>query len=188
MHLKPAQVAHFWKLWAEACDVQGWMGKDRELQRKNVLAELGWNSLKDVDRTSGFDRLKGHLLRLSYRIPGGTEAAFPDVGEMRRHCGLIRADLLPRLAAVHPDPEGYLGRILRDRFDGVRRWEDLAEDPLHGPRLIRHLLFTLTRAVRRLERKAELAAALDKPLKITRPDGPSGQIGPTVGDTMMGPA
>ena len=188
MQLKPAQVSLFWRLWADACAVQGWMGQDREVQRKNMLSELGWKSLKDVDRTRGFDRLKGHLLRLSYRIPGGTEAAFPDVGEMRRHFGLIRADLLPRLASVHPDPEGYLGRILRDRFDGVRRWEDLAENPLHGPRLIRHLLFTLTRAVRRLERKAELAAALDKPLKITRPDGPSGQIGPTARGTVLGPA
>ena len=188
MRLLPAQVKLFWRLWSAACAVQGWQGPEREVQRKAILIEMGWESLTEVDHTAGFDRLKGRLLALSYQIPGGTEAAFPGVGEMRRHCGLIRADLLPRLAVVHPDPEGYLGRILRDRFDGVRRWEDLAENPLHGPRLIRHLLFTLTRAVRRLERKAELAAALDKPLKITRPDGPSGQIGPTVGDTMVGPA
>lgn len=182
------QTKLFWILWAEACEVQGWMGNDRELQRKNVLAELGWKSLKDVTRTNEFDRLKGHLLRLSYRIPGGTEAAFPDVGEMRRHCGLIRADLLPRLAAVHPDPEGYVGRILRDRFGGVRRWEDLAENPMHGPRLIRQLLYTLTRAVRRLEKLADRGASLDNPLKTTLPEGPSGQIVAQGEPAMAGPA
>lgn len=187
MRLRPAQLALFWRLWAEACAVQGWQGAEREIQRKAVLAELGFSSLKLVDHTAGFDRLKGRLQTLAYRIQGGTEAAFPDVGEMRRHCGIIRTDLLPRLAAVHPDPQGYLARILRDRFGGEVRWESLAENPETGPRLVRHLLFTLTRAVRRLEREAERAAdraALDKPLKTS---GPGPQFGQNEGSPPAAP-
>lgn len=173
MRLRPAQQALFWRLWSDACAVQGWQGPARERQRKAILEEMGWESLKDVDHTAGFDRLKGRLERLAYRISGGAEAAFPDLGEMRRHCGLIRTDLLPRLAAVHPDPHAYLARILRDRFGGEVRWESLAENPATGPKRVRDLLFTLTRAVRRLEKLAEL----DKPLKTTPPDPGFGQIG-----------
>lgn len=153
------------------------MGDEREVRRKEVLRELGFTSLKEVGTTASFDLLKGRLQALNYRIEGGTEAAFPDVGDMRRHLWLVESDLFPRLAAVHPDPSRYLGRILRDRFGRRLQVQDLARNPQFGPTDARHLLYTLTRAVRRLEKKAESAAALDKPLKIPPETAPAGQIG-----------
>lgn len=173
--MTPGQTKMFWRLWSAACATQGWMGDEREVRRKEVLAELGYTSLKQVDGRAGFDRLKGRLQALNYRIEGGTEAAFPDVGEMRRHLWIITSELFPRLAKVHPEPERYLGRILRDRFGQRLCPADLAENPAIGPRNVRHLLYTLTRAVRRLEAAAK-AQALDKPLKTTPEPAPAGQI------------
>lgn len=178
---KPQQTA-FWRMWAGACDVQGWMGNEREARRKEVLLECGFSSLTQVDRTAGFDRVKGALQRLQYRLEGGRESAFPDVGEMRRHVHLIRTHLVPGIASHVEDPEAYVAAIVRDKFGTGSHWSSLAANPQSGPVQIRQLLYTLTRALHHLQAEARASRktgpVLDKPLN-NPPVLPSvGQIDP----------
>lgn len=166
MLLKPRQLALFWRLWSDACATQGWIGDEKELRRHEVLENLGFSSLKLVDPTSGFDRVKHRLMALSYRLEGGAGLAFPDIGDMRRHLHLIESDVLPRLAALVESPDAYVDAICRDKFGHSGPWRSLADHPDRGPNRVIHLLMTLKRAMRRLE-----ASQSDKPLR-NRPQTP----------------
>lgn len=187
MRLSKPQVTLFWRLWKGACAVQGWMADEQEARRKEILTELGFSSLKEVGREGDFDRLKARLLALQYRLEGGAGMAFPAVGDMRRHLHVIEARLLPRLAAHVDDPEAYVAAICADKFGFRGPWRDLGRAPDRGPGLVRQLLFTVTRAVRALEKRARQAKAvpprlggpkLDKPLINCPSEGRFGQIAP----------
>lgn len=149
--MTPAQKALFWRLWSEACSAQGWMANERESQRKAMLARCGFDSLTHVDRGPGFDRVRAECLRLSDRLEGGMESAFPRVGEMRRHLHLVEK-LRTELEAMGIAADAYIGRLSSDRgWSGD--WRALARDPERGPDRMRHLLMTLSRAVRQLRKE-----------------------------------
>jgi hypothetical protein len=172
------QTKLFWRLWSRACQTQGWMGDEREVQRKVVLGELGFSSLKDVDSTRGFDRVKARLNILCQRLEGARDETWPDLGEARRHAWIIEHDLIPGLAEHLADAPAYVAQICLDKFGHPTRWQNLMDDPKTGPRKVRDLLFTLTARLQALRREAGVApkaSKMDKPLRNRRILAPDGQ-------------
>jgi hypothetical protein len=155
MLLSKAQVAWFWREWAKACSVQGWQGDEKEQRRREVLLEVGFDSLTRVDKTAGFDRLKARLMALQYRIEGATNEVFPANGDMRRHLHLIKSRYIPALARLVPDPSAYVAEVCRDKFGHQAPWERLGDHPVTGPKRIQELLFTLAARVSSLRRAAD---------------------------------
>lgn len=169
MLLSLRQQAKFWKLWKGACAAQGWLGYEQEIQRKAVLKELGFASLRDVGTTGDFDRVKARLLTLQDRIDGASEQLFPAVGAMRRHIHIISTQLEPALGRLVEDPDGYIRAICRDKFHKDIPWRSLADHPERGPAQIEQLLVTLTRCLYALGWRAPSKSRrrtplLDKPL------------------------
>lgn len=160
MNISRAQVAMFWRLWAEACDAQGWAGDERETERRAMLARCGFESLTHVDRSGGFDRVRAECLRLAHRLEGGAESTFPGLGEMRRHLHLIESRIIPALEAQGINADAYIARICIDR-GWPRQWRTLADNPARGPGQAKQLLMTLTRAVGRKAGRTEQAAATE---------------------------
>lgn len=168
MLLTKPQLAVFWRLWTEACEVQGWTGSEREERRREALSECGFSSLTEVDRRHGFDLVKAHVQRLAHRIEGGTDAAFPRVRQMRQHLWVIEHRLFPELREAGRDPEAYVASIIRDRHWGIH-WRSIGSDPVRGPDRAKELLYTLSRAARamrdpetkpKVRRKARVGQAL----------------------------
>lgn len=155
------------------------MGDEKETRRREVLRELGFSSLREVDKKGGYDRVKAALQRLAYRLEGGTAAAFPDTGQMRRHVYLIRTRLIPGLAhrMGRPAADAYVAEICRDKWAWDRPWASLADDLATGPGRITHLLYTLTA---RLHALTKPGPGVDKPLQTAPSTGSSGQIAPPV--------
>ena len=151
MKLSFGQVRMFWSLWSGACSAQGWMNAEREQRRREVLGSLGFQSLTDVDQGDGFDRVRAELLRLSDRLDGATESAFPEIGRMRRDLWIVEHRLIPALVKSGRDPERYIASIIEDRGWGVH-WMNIPNDPQRGPARARELMLTLTRATRALSR------------------------------------
>lgn len=169
MLLSSSQQAMFWRLWKGACAAQGWFGGDQEIQRKAVLQDLGFSSLRDVGTTSDFDRVKARLLTLQDRLDGASEEVFPAVAAMRRHIHIISTQLEPALSDLVDDPDGYIRAICRDKFHQDIPWRSLAAHPQRGPAQIEQLLVTLTRCLYALGWRApsksrRKPSPLDKPL------------------------
>lgn len=175
MLLSKAQTSWFWREWAKACSVQGWLDMEKETQRKAVLQELGFSSLTKVDRTAGFDRLKARVLALQYRIEGAANEVFPANGAKRRHLHLIRDRYIPALADLVADPEAYVAAICRDKFGHTAHWETLGDHPVHGPRLVQQLLYTLSARVSTL-RCSQQASQSDISLINPSPGAPIGHL------------
>lgn len=170
MILSKSQQQLFWKLWNGACDCQGWSSAEAEARRREVLRDVGFESLTQVDKTVGFDRLKARLMTLQNRISGAMEEVYPDLGTMRRHMHLLEANLIPSIGREIADPEAYVDTIARDKFGHPGPWRTLADDPTLGPRKIHELLMTVTRCAHRLG----VPWKNDKPLKkgpFRRPPG-----------------
>ncbi len=158
-----------------------------------MLAELGFASLRHVDKRGGYDDLKAALERLAYRLPGGLAAAYPELGDMRRHVHLIRSKYIPGIASRLGQAEAvaYVAEICRDKWSWDRPWASLSDDAARGPERIRHLLYTLAARLSAMGGPADpplpgsvpssQAAPLDKPLISTPPVAPAGQIPPTSG-------
>jgi hypothetical protein len=111
-------------MWADACAAQDWNklpSAERDDRRREMLAELGFASVKEVDSTTGFDRLKARLLQLADRV--SVESA--DAGQRRRVLYVIGQ----LLADAYDTGYGHAAEtILRDRFKiapGVRDISDL---------------------------------------------------------------
>ena len=123
------QARHYWTLWAAACRAQGWdklPSAERDEKRYEVMAELGFASVKDVDSTTGFDRLKARLLELTDRVSIECE----DAGQRRRVLYVI-GQLLADAGEAGYGPAA--DRVCRDRFKiahGVRDITDLATPEL----------------------------------------------------------
>lgn len=122
MLLSKDQVSLFWRLWSSACKTQGWTrdagltSADIDAHRKAMLAEMGFSSLTQVDRTAGFGRVKARLMTLCDSLKGAIEADHPEMDDARRKRHMIRHDLAPCLALYVQDPVGYIESILRDKF------------------------------------------------------------------------
>jgi len=183
MRLSKAQVSWFWREWSKACSIQGWMGEEKESRRRELIREIGFGSLTQVDRSAGFDRLKARVMALQYRIEGPLNELYPDLGDMRRHLHLIRSHYLPQLARLGVDPAAYVGEICRDKFGHTAPWESLADHPVHGPDLVRQLLYTLAARVSALSRRDLPASPSKSDISMITPPsgGPIGHHPPPAG-------
>src|SRR5580700_10023690 len=85
----------FWRMWGNACIAQGWdklPSAERDERRREMLAEIGFESIKDVNSTTGFDAVKKRLMELTDRVANEPD----DAGDRRRllHCiGELFSDL-----------------------------------------------------------------------------------------------
>lgn len=154
------QASLFWRLWRDACAYQGWdalPSSERDEKRHEVLSECGFDSIKRVDSTHGFDRLKRRLLELTGHVYNEPD----DAGQRRRILLRIGETLSDLGQAGYPDLS--LDTILRERFkviEGVRTITDLET------RELTKLLWTLNarlaswklRAVQK-SKSAEMATA-----------------------------
>jgi len=107
MKLTPPQVARFWKIfgaaWAVYSSGTGECGEEaKHAFRKAQLAEIGFASLTDVDRTHGFDLVMYHFAQLA-----GDEqtAVYFSVAVERRMRFLIRdrLEVITKLTGVRHD-------------------------------------------------------------------------------------
>jgi hypothetical protein len=143
MLISTAQQTLFWRTWAAACQTQGWT-RERGLnsaeinaKRREMLAEIGFKSLKDVDHRSGFDRVLSRVRRLADSVQGAMDENAPASGDRRRM--VHRMGILIRCLALYLTPGSaptYVESICRAKF-GTSNWEDLSADPRvddSGPR------------------------------------------------------
>ena len=120
----------FWRLWAAACECQGWNqlpSSERDEKRHAVLAELGFASIKTVDGKHGFDALKRRLQELADKV----HVDPPDQGLRRRILWRIGQVLLELRQAGYPDHA--VETILKQRFkvlSGVKTMAQLATPEL----------------------------------------------------------
>jgi hypothetical protein len=149
------QAALFWRLWSAACQYQGWnalSSAERDEKRHEVLAECGFESVKDVDSLHGFDRVKARLLELQGRVQNAPD----DAGQRRRYVvkiGILLAELGEAGYAEHS-----LNTILRERFKIIHGVNTITD--LETPELL-NLIRTLTSRVAswKSRTEAELTAA-----------------------------
>lgn len=144
MLLSESQVKRFWREWADACRAQGWTtekgvtSKQVDAHRKSLLKRAGFESLKQVDRSAGFNRVLGELGILSSRLKPTVERDNPQIDAERRKRWVIQNRLLPCLGVYVDNPDRYLASILQDKFAwkptgnyGVpMTLDDLADDPV----------------------------------------------------------
>ncbi len=129
-NMTPSQCFGFWRAWNAACQYHGWnklSPSAREEKRREVLAELGYSSAKEISATDGLDRVLKRLKELA----GYVHNERPDAGERRRILWLIsqtRTDL--RRAGYSPSA---VETILYTRFKiipGARTIADLETSEL----------------------------------------------------------
>ena len=124
MLLTKSQQFKFWSLWKQVCQRQGWTaaagyGPDQvTTERRNILAQCGFDSLTKVDPAKGFERVLQSLLALS--DPANLTAQ-------------VRLSDMPRIRLKHAitalAPAAYTAAICRDRF-GTTDLDDLDEHQL----------------------------------------------------------
>jgi len=128
MKLTPPQVARFWKIfgaaWAVYSSGTGECGEEaKHTFRKAQLAEIGFASLTDVDRTHGFDLVMYHFAQLA---GDESSACYFAVAVERRYRHLI-GQLLVKLSKA----SGHLfdWRYARGIMDHMHLAEDLNDVP-----------------------------------------------------------
>ena len=136
------QARWFWRNWPLAVAEQGWTAAESEDRRRAMLADLGFKSLKDVDKKDGFDRLKQRVMELQDRLVAEKD----DAGQRRRflhRIGEQRVELEELMGGE--EASAYLDPIFRDRFHlvpGAKALEDLSTGELEK------MVMTLDRVVK----------------------------------------
>lgn len=116
--------------WPAACRAQGWQPGDRE-QRLAVLAQAvgrPLTSASDLNSTSDVDRVRVHLQTLADNVSAAMEQEHEGPARRQR---VALDEILRCLALYHPDPEGYVREVIRDKFARGRR--DRPARDLHAP-------------------------------------------------------
>lgn len=114
MKLSKGQQARFWREWAEACRVMGLTeengcGKEvREDHRRELLRRAGFESLKDVTRVGGFDRV---LMELAALLQPD------DMSAQMRLMGNVKRVLIYRI--THHETGRMWTAIAHDRWRSV---------------------------------------------------------------------
>jgi hypothetical protein len=93
------QRSLYWRLWAAACEYQGWdrlSAGERDQKRREVLAGLGFASVQDVDHTEGFDCVKHRLEGLS--TSSTTSPPMPDCAGAFSRASTARCVICAKLA------------------------------------------------------------------------------------------
>jgi hypothetical protein len=145
-HIKPGfrisqeQFHLFWRLFSQASAVQGWdrlRTIERDEKRRELLRFLGWQSLKDVDRTKGFDDLKKRLLELADIVvnpgPDRGQPVAPDEDDGDRRRVVFRIQETADSLAAAEFPDSYLIPIFKN-FGMVNGWLSLTSLKRDGER------------------------------------------------------
>jgi len=147
MILSTDQVSLFWREWPKSCAAQGWTrakgmsAKEIDTKRKEFLLRCGFQSLKDVDRTHGFTRVKNELTLLQRPdLKAARETVDSSLNEARILRHGILTDLIPCLELYIPDVRAYLAEVL---FHQGHQMRDLELMQLSAGRL-RRLRFTIS--------------------------------------------
>lgn len=131
MNLSPGQISTFWRLWPQACRMQGWPKAEHESQRKEFLLRCGFRSLTEVDKLDGFTKVLRELeILIRPSINSAREADDLTINRARTIRWVIRNEILPCLALYKADPQSFLDEIINDRFNKLRRFEKLTLDDL----------------------------------------------------------
>jgi len=162
-NMSSEQRTFFWRLWKNACAWQGWnklSATEQNEHRHAMLAALGFKSVREVNSTDEFDRLKSHLLALA----GIVENAAPDAGSRRRLLSSIGAVI------VVLETSGYsshsINTILFNRFKIVRGILSISDLDTHQ---LKQLLLTLTARLDSWNRRQSSALQDDPPTPGTVP-------------------
>jgi hypothetical protein len=125
MLLSDSQTKAFWRLWAQACRVQGWTraagfnAEQIDAHRRDFLQRCGFDSLTKVDRVDGFTRVKKELeILIAPDLDAATETADLTINRARTLRHVIRHDLLPCLSLYVDDAVGFMRAIMQDK----NRW------------------------------------------------------------------
>ena len=173
MLLTPSQQSRFFRDWSSVLKHQKqhgpglpWTREQAEAHRHALLQRAGFQSLRDVDRAAGFDRvlaelgvMRDNLARTSESFPvdkiflpsgSGTQSHDNSPGYRRRILWIIRK------IALHLGGDPYIAAIARDRFgitSGLSSIEDLDTRQLH------QLMMTLAARHQAAQERAELRKA-----------------------------
>lgn len=146
--ITPPQTARFWVVFSEAARNLGLTTKnDREVYRKMVLVkEGGVQHLRDLDRTSGYDRV---MARLSMDAGNYADAVhYVESTTYRLACVLE----VKSRAAAGDDWEAYLkGICTQSGIGSGRALEDMTEPEL------RALIAIIDTHLRRLKRQSKVS-------------------------------
>lgn len=124
MLLSGKQLSRFWREWSEVIRYQGWEDLPRavvEDARHRMLKLAGFNSLTEVDKKEGFDRVLAELGRLQDNVDRAVEIDHPERGLARRLRSVLKTRIMPRLER-RPDigskarAEAFAMSIWRDQF------------------------------------------------------------------------
>lgn len=146
----------FWTAWSRACKYQKWDAlttAQREEKRHEILQSLGFESLKHVDATQGFDNVLRRLERLA-----GTVHHRADEGQRRR--------LLVRIGELFSDldaagyPPHSIDTILKKRFKVIPGLQTIPT--LETPELV-NLLRTLSSRLATWKKRQPPAIQPDPP-------------------------
>lgn len=163
IRMTPAQWFLYWKLWGQACAVQGWRSGD-DAQRRAVHVEVFGHpkSAKEIDRMGEFDRIKAKFQELAGSVQGAVEVDHPEIGEARRTVKVVER-LIACLGLYVEDAEAYVRAIVRDKFGTGLPWQDLRIEPtvrehrgtlVEGPSELEQLRSTLAARVNTLRAQA----------------------------------
>ena len=154
--MSTAQMLSFWRMWGAACKTQGWdrlTPPQRDEKRHEMLAALGFASVKDVGMTGDFDRVKKRLLELADKVTPENE----EDGQRRRYLHRIgeqRGELEDLMGAG--ESAAYLESIDLRRFKLSAGWRTVEDLPT--PELEK-MVMTLDRCLKTQNDKGQPAMA-----------------------------
>lgn len=144
MLLTKSQLTLFWRAWGAACKAQGWTRtaglttEEINLLRREILTEVGFSSLTEVDPGAGFDRLLARVRGLDDQLhKGALDQVRPSNGHRRRLVWKIEW-LIQCLGIYLWDgaADAYVRKIVEQKFgrpgEYPRPWTELSADRTEG--------------------------------------------------------
>ena len=126
MILSKPQQQRFWREWSAACRAQGWTAANTwtsaqiETERHALLSRAGFDSLTQVDKLAGFDRLLAELAALTHPAdiePQLREQAMP-LTRLKFACRTLAGQIV-RHSPVLGNSDAYIRSIALDKFGSV---------------------------------------------------------------------
>jgi len=132
MKLSPKQIQIFWREWGTTCRTMRWTraaGMSTaaiDAKRKELLAKCGFQSLTDVDRTTGFTLVLNEVRVLrGTDLKAARETIDPTLNDARILLNQIVTDLIPCLEVYVKDIHAYAAEAFQYK-DSTLRSFDLA--------------------------------------------------------------
>jgi hypothetical protein len=154
MKLTSPQLSRFWREWSAIVSAKKWHKVEAELQRYALLARAGFDSLTQVDKQKGFDRVLAELSAIARPDDIEPQMRAAQMPRTRFYYAIIKLarEIEPSYIESAPLGSGYLGAIMRDKY-GHYDIDRLPESELE------HLRNTLQARLLAHRRQAAPAAA-----------------------------